>query len=76
MSFLSVYRAYFSLFASFLIILNKRDDSIKKDDYYYVNSIIYSFFILKKNVNMFRIIFGGNFMIFYKDSHSKDAEIS
>ena len=48
MSFLSVYRAYFSLFASFLIILNKRDDSIKKDDYYYVNSIIYSFFILKK----------------------------
>ena len=48
MSFLSVYRAYFSLFSKFLIILNKRDDYIKKDDYYYINSIILSYFILKK----------------------------
>jgi len=48
MSFLAVYRAYFSLFQKFFIMINKRGDLIKKRDYYYTNSIIYSYFILKK----------------------------
>ena len=48
MSFFSVYRAYFSLSHKFLIMYNKRGNSVKKDDYYYINSVVYSYFILKK----------------------------
>ena len=48
MSFISVYRAYLSLFLNFLTMINKRDSSLKRDDYYYINSIIYNYFVLKK----------------------------
>jgi len=48
MSFISVYRAHFSLFLNFLKMINKRDSSVKKEDYYYINSIVYNYFILKK----------------------------
>ena len=46
--FLAVYRAYFSLIIKFIMTYKKRGKSLKKDRYYYVNSIIYNYFILKK----------------------------
>ena len=48
MSFLSVYRAYLSLILKFYIMFNKRGDSLKKDEYFYIKSIIFDYFILKK----------------------------
>ena len=48
MSFISVYRAHFSLFLNFLKMINKRDSSVKKEDYFYIKSIVYNYFILKK----------------------------
>ena len=48
MSFLAVYRAHFILFITFFLIYKKRGNSLKKHEYYYINSIIYNYFILKK----------------------------